>query len=454
MEPGRRADDNHWMSAPGHVAPAAATGSPLQRRLPDRLRVALNVVGVSLIALFLAGFVERNVTHQGDLKTYQLAARAALDGLDPYRPETLSTLAGRSVFPFVYPPVALVPFLAVASLPAKAVAAGWMWAKIALLGVLILAWSRWFTGNASLLPVALVATFGWNSSAQWDLAAGNVAIVECGLVWAALGCYMAGWRTRFALLIVAAACFKLMPAAFLLLLLVPTARAGASPIRLAAGLAFLAVVVLGPLVVGPAAQFQRFWAHLPDATGYGAANPSALGLATLLAQEVGWSGGAGTVIWVAYAAGLVACSMPLLRDAYRLRDVRRWVMMAVFLYVLLLPRPMAYGFLILAPAPLFFSPKPFDRAPGQLLLALMLAAQGLWRHTSIASDSFLVTYAPFLLSLCVWLLVVSEHSTASASASARLRSRGEEPAPAPAALPRARLSRVREWSVRRADGAP
>jgi hypothetical protein len=418
------------MPALDHAAPAAAPGSVVQRQLPDWLEVALNVIGVSLIALFLAGFVERNVTHQGDLKTYQLAARVALAGLDPYQPEDLSAMAGRRVFPFVYPPVALVPFLATASLPAKAVAAGWMWAKIALLGVLILAWARSFTRKATLLSVALVATFGWNSSAQWDLAAGNVAIVECGLVWAAFGCFLAGWRTRFALLIVAGACFKLMPATFLLLLLVPTARAGASPKRLAAGLAILAVVVFGPLVVGPAAQFQRFWAHVPDATGYGPANPSALGLATFLAQRVGWSGalagGVGTAIWVAYAVGLVACSMPLLRDAYRVRDARRWVMTAVFLYVLLLPRPMAYGFLILAPAPLFFSPKPFDSAPGRLLLSLMLASHGMWRLTSIASNSFLVTYAPFLLSLCVWLLVVNEHSTASASASARQGSRGGE----------------------------
>jgi hypothetical protein len=89
------------MSALSHAAPAAALGNARQRRLPDRLRVTLDVLGVSLIALFLAGFVERNVTHQGDLKTYQLAARVALDGLDPYQPEGLSARAGRRVFPFV-----------------------------------------------------------------------------------------------------------------------------------------------------------------------------------------------------------------------------------------------------------------------------------------------------------------------------------------------------------------
>ncbi len=369
------------------------------------------------------GFVERNLIHQGDLKTYQLAAAAALKGLDPYLPENLSALAGRSVFPFVYPPVALAMFAAASSLPAKTAAACWMWGKIGLLGVLIAVWSKWFTRNATLLSVALVAAFGWNASAQWDLAAGNVAILECGLIWAAFACYLAGWRMRFALLITAAACFKVAPAAFLLLLLVPTSSATASPKRFVAALSILGLVVFGPTLFGPAAHYQRFWAHVPDATGQGVANPSALGLATLLVQMAGLRGNAAglvaSAVWIAYAAGLVACSLPLLRCAYACRDARRWIMTAVFLYVLLLPRPMAYGFVLLAPAPLFFAPKPFDSAAGRLLLGLVLAAQGIWRLTSNTGDSPLVTYAPFLLSLCVWLLVVHEHRVTPASTSPR-----------------------------------
>jgi len=394
----------------------------LNRRLPDFVGVALDVVGVTLIALFLLGFVERNLIHQGDLKTYQLAASAVLKGLDPYVPENLAALAGRRVFPFVYPPVTLPMFVAAASLPAKTFAAWWMWGKIGLLGVLVVAWWKWFSREASLLSMALVATFGWNSSAQWDLAAGNVAILECGLIWAAFACYLAGWRMRFALLIAAAACFKLAPAAFLLLLLVPTSNSTASPKRFLAALSILGVIVFGPTLFGPAAHYHPFWGHVPDATSYGVANPSALGLATLLVQLTGLRGTAAehvaSAVWIAYAAGLITFSLPLLRHAYHCRDARRWIMTAVFLYVLLLPRPMAYGFVVLAPAPLFFSPRPFDGAPGRLVLGLVLATQGIWRLTSNTSGSPLVTYAPFLLTLCVWLLVVNEHLVATASASA------------------------------------
>lgn len=406
----------------------------LECRLPEGLLAALDLVGLALLAFFLAGFVDRNVLHQGDLRTYRLAAQVALRGGDPYQPGALSALAGHHVFPFVYPPIAIVPFLGLADLALKTAASVWIWVKLGLLGALVFAWGRWFTRDLPQLPLALVAIFGWNASAQWDLATGNVAILECALVWAGLACFAAGRRTWFALLIVAAACFKLAPAAFLLLLLVPTGGTPASPRRLALSLGLLGVLVLGPVVAGPASHFERFWAHVPEATTDGAANPSALGLLTLLAHRVGIPGTvAGQVARIgllAYAAALIACSLPLLRDTWKTRDALRWVMTAVFLYVLLLPRPMAYGFVMLIPAPLFFAPKPFDGLAGKLVLAMLLAAQGLWRLTMNASDSALVIYAPLLLSLCVWLLVVNEHATGSATVGAGRRRRGRgEPRP-------------------------
>jgi hypothetical protein len=79
---------------------------------------------------------------------------------------------------------------------------------------------------------------------------------------------------------------------------------------------------------------------------------------------------------------------------------------------------MAYGFVILTPAPFFFSPKPFRGAVGQLILASVLSAQGLWRLTFVATSSPLVTYAPFLLSLCTWGLILNDHSKSTTRARA------------------------------------
>jgi hypothetical protein len=403
------------------------------RRLPERLRPAFELVGVALLAVFLASFVPRHVAYQGDLKTYLLAGRAVLGGLDPYAPGTLSALAGRRVFPFVYPPLALLPWIAAAQFPAKAVAAVWIWGKIALLGALVFAWSRWLRG-VPVLALALVAVFGWNSSAQWDLTTGNVAIVECALIWGALGCYAAGRRPAFVLLIALAACIKVLPAAFLLLLLAPTERRAANLKWLAASATLVAALVLGPVVVGPFAHHQHFWSHVPDATEFGAANPSALGLATLAAHAAGLSGEIGaqvaTIFWIAYALALVALSAPFVRRLVRERDALTLAMSAVFLYVLLQPRPMAYGFAILTPVPFFFVPASSRKPARPWLLAGMLSAQGLLRLTSISPNSAIVTYAPLLLSLCVWLLVLDRDAQSRSAARP-----SAEPVAAPASEP-------------------
>lgn len=383
-------------------------------RIPhlDGLRLPLHAVAFALLVLFLATFVVRNVSLQWDLDTFVFAARAAVAGLDPYRVENLTAVAGRMIpLPFVYPPVTLLPFAGLAALPADAAEMGWIVAKTLLLAGLVVAWRRWFLTEAELLPIALVAVFGWNAAALWDLRAGNVALIECALLWSAFGCFLAGRRRAFALLVVAAACFKLLPAAFLLLLLVPAERRAASRREFYVAAAALAAVVAVPLLVPPVSQWAGFLRDLPDASGLGGANPSAFGLATILFRATGvpdpLAVRVATVAWVVYVGLVLAISGPFLRDVWQRRDSLRWVMTAVFLYVLLSPRPMAYGYVLLAPAPFFFSPRPFDRPAGRLLLALVLSSQGMARLTNHVPDSLIVSYTPFLLTLALWLLTVA-----------------------------------------------
>ena len=68
---------------------------------------------------------------------------------------------------------------------------------------------------------------------------------------------------------------------------------------------------------------------------------------------------------------------------------------------------MAYGFVLMAPAPFFFAPRPFDGSTGRLLLALTLSAQGLARAANLQTDSLIYIYSPFLLTTCVWLLILN-----------------------------------------------
>lgn len=383
-------------------------------------RLALDSVALALTAFYLVVFAARNVSLQWDFKVYRTAASAALAGLNPYALENLSAVAGREFpFPFLYPPVALFPFLALAPFTPASAAAVWIGFNVALLAGLIVSWRRWFAPEAGLLPIALVAVFGWNAAALADLRTGNVALIESALLWSGFGCFVAGRRAAFAALIVAASCFKLAPAVFLLLLLAPAGERGSEPRRLVLSLVALGALVWGPFAIGPAAHWVGFLQNVPATAALGDANPSALGLISALVSRLGSNAGwarTATVAWALYVVALVAVSVPFLKRAWRERDPRRWVMAAVFLQVLTAPRPMAYGYVLLAPAALFWAPPPFEGRVGRLVLALVLCAQGFTRLANHLPDSLVVNHAPFLLALSIWLLIVSPTAKVGAPA--------------------------------------
>lgn len=372
-------------------------------------RRALHGAAFALLALYAAVFFAGNAGLQWDLRAFLAAARTALTGANPYDLAQVSAVAGRTMpLPFLYPPVALLPFMALSVLPAAA--AVWLAFKMLLLAALIVLWRLRFVPGVPALAIALVAVFGWNASALWDLRAGNVATLEAALLWAAFASLAAGRRAWFAALVVTAACFKLQPAVFLLLLLAPPGGTRAEPGRFAWALAALAALVAGPLLVGPAAAWDGFLRHVPAADIAGATNPgipsalaalaAAAGRPASEAIRIAWAGHA------VFAVLLLALSARWLRRAWRSPDPRPALMGAVFLYTLLAPRPMAYGYVLLAPAPLALAPRPFDGPAGRWLLVVVLCAQGFMRVAQMPPGGWLATYAPALLTLALWLLVV------------------------------------------------
>jgi hypothetical protein len=376
-----------------------------------RWRAALDLIGLALLALYLVGFAPRNATLQWDGRTYLHAARAALAGLDPYRLADLEKIAGyhRVSLPFLYPPVALLPFLPLARLETASALALWLGFKLALFAALVVLWKR-LAMKVEWLPLGLVAVFGSNGSALWDLRAGNVGILEAALVWSGLAALIAGRRVWFASLIVAAACFKLVPSVYLLLLLVPLRGARPGPKTMLVSLAALALLVWGPFAFPPASHWSGFLGNVGEGVPLGDANPSLLAMTLNFARaaspDARFSMALALAAWLSILALTLWASARWLGQAWREGDARRWAFAAVWLATLFAPRPMAYGFVAFAPAPLFLAPPRFANPPGRLLLALAIAAQGLSRAASIESDSVLLRYAPSLLALGFWLLVV------------------------------------------------
>ncbi len=372
---------------------------------------ALDFAGLALVALYTFTAAWRAVALQWDYRVYLRAAEAARAGFNPYHLDELMAATGTPVaLPFLYPPITLLPFAALASLPPAAALATWMTLKLVLLAGLALLWKRLLPRSVGWLPLALVTVFGSNGAALWDLRAGNVGIVEAALVWGALAAFVAGRRVAFAALLVAAACFKFAPLALLLLLFAPPANARRAAVTFGAALAAFALLLFGPLLFPPANAWGGFLSHLPGELPVGDANPSLHALATSYARGViadpGRARLAALVAWGLVVALVLIASRRWLEETLRRRDPVRTAFGAAYLFVLLAPRPMAYGFALLAPAPLYFAPRPFDSPSGRIVLALVFAAQGLLRAANVGTHSTLLMHAPSLLALAVWLLIV------------------------------------------------
>lgn len=380
----------------------------------------LEWIALALLLAWLVSFAARQRTAQWDAGTYHLAARAALAGLDPYSVENLSSLAhGKQVlYPFVYPPIGLMPFLVLAQMPLAMALSVWVSFKVLLLIGLIVLWHR-VAGDIGWLPLALVGLFSFGGSALWDLRSGNVGILEAALIWIGLSAFVDGRRGTFSAWIVAASCFKLSPAVLLLLLLVPTADRKPSPKLLAISALALVLLVWGPLWIGPASRWSGFLAKLAEVFPVGASNPSMLALFLTyargamdsedLALGLAFSG------WLLFVAAMLAVSARWLNDTWRAHDARRWAFTAVWLYALLTPRPMAYGFVLAAAAPLALAPPRFESVAGRLFIAVFLSILGVPVAAGRAPSETILQFAAILLPLVWWLVVVLQRAERSVS---------------------------------------
>src|SRR3990172_4084231 len=221
---------------------------------PGGAKSLLLSVASLLLFLWVAWLlVPTSARRPWDFETYYYASTAVQGGLDPYKASDLASLAGRPVgMPFIYPPVVLPLLLPLTNLPIDAAIVAWLGAKVLLLAILVQIWRVCFLAGMNPILLSAVAAFGFNAAAIWDLKTGNVAILEQLLLWSAFAFYKQDRRYPFACLVAAAALFKIMPIAFLGLLLVPSQRrAGSWRLLVPVALVYAAVLLL-PSAVGAA----------------------------------------------------------------------------------------------------------------------------------------------------------------------------------------------------------
>jgi hypothetical protein len=246
--------------------------------LPPGVARALGLSAVGLALVMLVRYMAPRAGYAWDFDTFYYAAAAYRQGLDPYRLESLAAVAGKHVpLPFLYPPAALAMFAPFAALPLATATVAWLALKLALCVALVALWSRAFLPVTGLVTLVLASVFAFNAALVMDLRSGNVAIIEGLALWIAFACYVRDRRWPFAILVAVAASLKLLPIAFLALLLVPSRQARPAPGLLLAGLGLFGAIAFLPAAWGASWPAVLF-AGAPAVRPHGEFNPCALGM--------------------------------------------------------------------------------------------------------------------------------------------------------------------------------
>jgi hypothetical protein len=322
------------------------------------LRVAAGVLAV-VLALVIVRSAWVNVrTEQWDFRTYYSAAQADAAGLDPYKLDSLSQVAGGAVrLPFVYPPAVLgimKPFLWTDIHTAKRV---FLVLKCLAAAGLIALWARGFLrdGRDGLFWLFCLIAF---QGALWlDVLAGNVTVFEQLLLWLGFLFFLRGRLPAFCLCVLLASVFKLAPVAFLGLL--PFTNDRRKYVCLGAGLAAFALLLFFQYAWRP----DLFAGFLHAAAGIDERgmrnNPSLLALVQdtlqVFASRFGMTvrPGVGWAAYAAAAAGILGVTYRFWRRANLDDGERRLVLLSLACVVaaLVLPRFKSYAFIqLLLPA--------------------------------------------------------------------------------------------------------
>ena len=390
------------------------------------------LVVAALVLAVGAGLFMRTHRLQWDLKVYLLCSRTLASGSDPYA--SMPVLDDVS-YQCLYPPIATDlyrPFAAASD--AWGHAAGerlWAALKVLSLFLMLWIWRKWILRPGPDLPRVLFAAVAYGSPFWNDFRAGNASSFEHLVLWGGLAAFVAGKDLLFAALIAVAAQPKLLPAAFLPLLLIQPKRSW----RFFLGGSALA---LGLFVLNEAVHpglLKSFFHQLGDPSQpwryeRGPNNCSVVGflqhvletawrdraLASLWAMRL-------DVLWVGAVCVLTAFSLRrIVKDPGSEEDKRRRVMMLyIAAYALVVPRLKDYSFLLLIPPTLaaLESDAPLAMRAAIVLFAVLDSTKALAEKIGMGRWNILAGYFKLYAVVLVWAALAFPYKKAVENPSAK-----------------------------------
>ena len=379
-------------------------------------RVALCFIPWAYVALFILRVAVHPDQNLWDFQKDYYWAKAFVHGLNPYDVKTVTSLADRPHFPFLYMPLSLfffVPFTLLSCETARMIALGFY---VTVLLITFMAFSRRLIALRDLLGLfSLFAVLAFNGAINKSIHTGNVASLESALIFLAFMCWLKGRHTWFLICIFAASIFKLTPLFFLGLTFFNTTPRWRS-----------AAIFLGVFLLAEAIPFRAMSISLHEwlpyakvnvggcqCFGYGFINPSALCMLKDLLTKGGTVVVLKPLISAVFTLWVVAVFFVTIRAGiFLFREGRGesrvdLVVLAILCYALVLPRFQDYSWVLLIPAVFrVLMVREYARTAGPLMVFCLLPQRedtipGLSMFFKIAGF-----YLPLLVAFGAWLLLV------------------------------------------------
>jgi hypothetical protein len=388
----------------GDSAPAAR-----RRRTLNAAGIVRFVLGAILVAYASAVVLDLALhtdKYQWDFATYYRAGQAVRAGLNPYDLGSLTEVAGTEVgFPFAYSPIVLPALSLFSRLEFASAYQLFLTLKAVSLAALVFLWTRRILDREARLPFYLLCVFGFGGAIYADLSSGNVSIFEQLGLWMGFEALRRNRPILFSFLVIAASLFKLTPAAFLLLLVIPGLPRRAGTFMAAAG-AFVAVN--GLTFLAAPNLYRDFLSVAGQLDDRGVINPSTLALlrdlGDLLARKgIPVSAVAEWSVFAAFAGVIVLVTWLALRR-HGTEDSRLQITLACLAFALVMPRFKNYGYILLIPPAYLVLQKMVKGWAGELGLLLLLLSQTLPVPFGFGETArnLLWGYYPWLLALGLW----------------------------------------------------
>jgi hypothetical protein len=382
----------------------------------SRIQLALTIAVWLGLTVCVYSIAADNLA-QWDFNVYYSAAHALAAGETPYRPiHPHPGLTGDLIFQ--YPPLTTYLFYWTNLFSLASAKMVWLGMKLLAAGLLAWIWRRDFERVDATWPIALFIALGFNATLLKDFVTGNISTLEQVGIWLGFSMLVRGRPYAAAVLLAFVAQFKLLPAAFLVLIPLVRPRDGWKPFLLGCGL-FVGLLGLN-LVVSPElthdylSQFSDANVRMDDR---GINNPSSLALFRDIIDLTAWVPGlsynreAGTRVYLFYIAALLLILIRATSGRVRRvlsSDPRLIVYFACALFAVAMPRMKDYSYILML-IPALFVIRDLRRSEGTqnyLLIALGLMILAQPQQTNVPGLQVLIYMLQAYLPLSVAAVVM------------------------------------------------